>query len=522
MISENKTRVLKNNTYFYHFYNSLKKIKNIIDELNNALNFIKGNFINEINELGESSSKLNKKIEEESLNQKLLEKREIKIEINLIKDILQSFYANMISVCENNHINKIKNLKNEFNDIMIEMSNLEFDPPNANSFNTSLNKENECEITNSVISMSKLDKNESIQEELILGYNDFLNDYINNDNGYIKSHNNTNNNVGIINNIKIESFHIIYEMNKNKNNSINNILEDEYINKFNLLENSFISDDEIIDVIKNDENDFSKNCNKFFYKICLINKGNNLSINKDTIKNYLLNKLNIKENHIFLSFDDNFMETFIRTKNFSCSSINIIKRDYPNFNKLFEYKMIYDHILKMGQKYFDYNGNTISPNSSLNILRGNEEYDPPYGWFGIGLNIDKYGDKEWIENKTNTSKWAIAYHGIGQLLSYDKVKKKLTDVIVKKDLILTKRQKYKDYNDKRNPGKTIGKGFYLTPKINIAEYFAGIININNKNYKVVLMAKVLIDKIREPEDIEYWILNKDDIRFYRILIKEIN
>ena len=36
------------------------------------------------------------------------------------------------------------------------------------------------------------------------------------------------------------------------------------------------------------------------------------------------------------------------------------------------------------------------------------------------------------------------------------------------------------------------------------------------------MARVLIEKIREPKDIEYWILNKDDIRFYRILIKEIN
>ena len=36
------------------------------------------------------------------------------------------------------------------------------------------------------------------------------------------------------------------------------------------------------------------------------------------------------------------------------------------------------------------------------------------------------------------------------------------------------------------------------------------------------MAKVLIDKIKEPEDINYWILNKDFIRFYRILVKESN
>ena len=430
MISENETRVLKNDTDFnLYCYNSLNKIKKIIDELNKASNFIKANFINYINELDKSSNQLNTKIEE-FFNKKLLKKYEKKNEINLIKDIFKSFYHNMISVCENTHINKIIKLKNELNDIMIDMSDPEFDPPNVNSFNTSLNKENEFESTNSVISMSKLDKNESIQEDLFLGYNDFLKDCINNNNSYNKSYNNTNNNVGIINNIKIESFHI-NEMNNNKINSINNtlegILEDEFKKKFDLLENSFISDDEIIyeKYLKDDENDFSNNCNKFFYKICLINKGKNLSINKDNIKHFLSNKLNIKENHIFLSFDNNFMETYIRTENFSCTSINIIKRDYPDFNQLFEYKMIYDHILKIGKTYFDYNGNTISPNSSLNIFRGNEEYDPPYGWFGIGLNIDMYGDnKDWIENKTNTSKWAIAYHGVGQLLSYDKVKKK--------------------------------------------------------------------------------------------------
>ena len=55
----------------------------------------------------------------------------------------------------------------------------------------------------------------------------------------------------------------------------------------------------------------------------------------------------------------------------------------------------------------------------------------------------------------------------------------------------------------------------------MAEYFAGIININNKKYKILLMARVLIEKIREPEDVEYWILNNDDIRVYRILVKEI-
>ena len=33
--------------------------------------------------------------------------------------------------------------------------------------------------------------------------------------------------------------------------------------------------------------------------------------------------------------------------------------------------------------------------------------------------------------------------------------------------------------------------------------------------------KVYTDNIREPEDIKYWILNKEDIRIYKILLKEI-
>ena len=55
----------------------------------------------------------------------------------------------------------------------------------------------------------------------------------------------------------------------------------------------------------------------------------------------------------------------------------------------------------------------------------------------------------------------------------------------------------------------------------MAEKFTNIIKINGKRYKVILMAKVLINKIKEPIDINYWIFQKKDyIRFYRILVKE--
>ena len=66
----------------------------------------------------------------------------------------------------------------------------------------------------------------------------------------------------------------------------------------------------------------------------------------------------------------------------------------------------------------------------------------------------------------------------------------------------------------------VGVGIYLSPNVNIAERYCGIFNFNLKKYKVVLMAKVLIDKIKEPEDHSFWILNENDIRIYKILVKE--
>ena len=39
--------------------------------------------------------------------------------------------------------------------------------------------------------------------------------------------------------------------------------------------------------------------------------------------------------------------------------------------------------------------------------------------------------------------------------------------------------------------------------------------------KIILMARVLIEKISEPEDAEQWILKNEDIRVYRILAKLI-
>ena len=75
----------------------------------------------------------------------------------------------------------------------------------------------------------------------------------------------------------------------------------------------------------------------------------------------------------------------------------------------------------------------------------------------------------------------------------------------------------------RHPGKKVGNGVYLTPNLNFVDNYSGIILFNKRKYRVALMVKVKIDKIREPKDINYiWVLNKDYVRAYRILLKKID
>ena len=59
----------------------------------------------------------------------------------------------------------------------------------------------------------------------------------------------------------------------------------------------------------------------------------------------------------------------------------------------------------------------------------------------------------------------------------------------------------------------------MTPYIKTAEKFTKTISFNKKNYKILLMAKVKIDKIRQPEGTSFWVLNDEHIRIYRILFK---
>ena len=286
--------------------------------------------------------------------------------------------------------------------------------------------------------------------------------------------------------------------------------------------------------LKQLEEEYNKHKNDFHYIIYLISK-NKQSVNKSSFKKAFLNKLKdlleLNEKSIILSFNKNiindnnnknskeFIDRFIKTNTFLALSLDEIKKYYSGYEQLYEYKNIYDNILK-NKEYFDIEGNKLCFNSSNNLARGTEKYYPPYNWLGIGLKVKgKYENDEWLDPRSKD--WAIAYYSITQTRSSNHLKEILNNIIVENELSNGNFQLKCSSDDKRNNGKKVGTGIYLYQDINMAEKFTNIIKINGKRYKVILMAKVLINKIKEPIDINYWIFQKKDyIRFYRILVKE--
>ena len=342
------------------------------------------------------------------------------------------------------------------------------------------------------------------------------------------------------NNLNNNSFHIS-EMNKEILILIKSIFIDDKINllreALSTIEDNFYSDDDENfyeeKYILYNSNEFDEMKNKFYYSINLYPIRNTLIFNMKNIKEVIADRissnLSINKDNLIVSFNNKcyFIDNFIRTKEFFDLSIQKIRNSYPNLYELYEYKLIINELLCNQfniKNYIDYRGNFIIPNKNLNTKRGKEEYDPPYGWFGVGLKVlGKYADDNWINDKDETSKWAIAYHGLGRMKSLDEIKNILKNVIIKEEGLIPGSSQIKyNCNDIRNQGKKIGIGVYLTQSLNIAEGYSGIIPFNNKKYKIILMTRVMIDKIREPEDFNYWILNKEYIRVYRILLKEKN
>ena len=185
----------------------------------------------------------------------------------------------------------------------------------------------------------------------------------------------------------------------------------------------------------------------------------------------------------------------------------------------------------------DSRGDFILPNTRNILKRGNEDYNPPYGWIGIGLNVSNNykGNEEdsyakWLKESIN-SKWAIAYLGFNHEINGNDANdeniisnnnlKYLHDLIKDNEKLKILERKVDFNDDKRHWRKKYNEGIYLHSKIENAEKDAGLINIKDKKYKVLLMARVKIDEISQPKNENFWVLGKKFIRIYRILFKEI-
>ena len=316
--------------------------------------------------------------------------------------------------------------------------------------------------------------------------------------------------------------------NQNNNDEKYNIVGyEEYLKKEDKL--LYISNDNILKPQENIKPVEIKiiNLDYYYYSISFYSK---TEISKDFNFDSLMKELEIcyKNKKMCLTkiHKNTYVNDVIRSNKFENDKImSSYLHQCPKLFEIEEIILIRDFLInkcKIKKSELDYRGNAINFNLSHNNKRGQEKYDPPHGCICLGLNcIGKYENDDWLHNKSESSKWAIAYHGIGNLSDYINIKEMIKSII-KNGVKPGSSQDKKGQKDKRHPQKTIGEGVYLYPSFKNAEENAGIIIINHKKYKIILMARVLIEKISEPEDAEQWILEEDDIRPYRILVKRID
>ena len=235
---------------------------------------------------------------------------------------------------------------------------------------------------------------------------------------------------------------------------------------------------------------------------------------EDKIKTIIIREYNITENDIIVNIleEENIIANVIFLSNeFDNLDLNEFTSKLKGKNRVDELKYLKkissDIIIKefkLSKKLLDSRGNKFD-DWPINESRGNNVYDPPLGWIGIGLKVmDLYdnGDNTWIGIDNNNSKWCVAYCRIGDFS--------------------------KDYNNSIITSKKLSgssERLYFATKIKIAEKIASVIKANNKIYKILLMARIKENSFKKSskEPLYFNIENVSDkiIRPYRILYKEV-
>ena len=203
-----------------------------------------------------------------------------------------------------------------------------------------------------------------------------------------------------------------------------------------------------------------------------------------------------------------------RTEDFNNITVNqlqqIFQKHAPNLNHLqnIQSHLVLDGIL-LNPELLDSRGNNLNQGWGVNEKRGGRPYHPPQGWKGYGLRVVKKYDKgndNWLSYNGGPGEWCVAYHGASQKINHNYTQMRNED-------------------DSNHPGNKVGEGVYCSPKPSVLESDGGIVQVGNKKYKIGFMLRVRPDKIRiAKSNPDYWVLNgnSDEIRPYRILIKNLN
>ena len=268
----------------------------------------------------------------------------------------------------------------------------------------------------------------------------------------------------------------------------------------------------------------------------LLNDENERKKFHDKLRRKLSNEYNINEEDIIITFPrkGSYEVTIIfKSKDFLLNENDLLQKFQKYKDELGQLKKIESGIIisgcKLNESMLDYRGNNRDGGwAGKGEKRGGEEYFPPNGWVGYGLNVldnDRFGgDNTWIGMDNIEGEWCVAYHGVARGQSPGNVSK-ITGLICKTGFKPSSSGAATSDDDLRHPGEKCGLGVYCSPDIQYIEdnNYAGITQFNGESYKCALMLRVNPEKIRQSK---YWpkeyILEPvpDEIRPYRILLKK--
>ena len=118
----------------------------------------------------------------------------------------------------------------------------------------------------------------------------------------------------------------------------------------------------------------------------------------------------------------------------------------------------------------------------------------------------------------------MAYHGTGRNCYNDDEIKDMIESITNKGFKNGRNNVHANCLDINHPGKKIGIGVYVTPNLEIAKQYAGIISFEEKEFYTIFLVKVKKKAIRRckcPYATDYWVVNgsPDEINPIKILFE---